>query len=82
MFSCGDCDYQTKHKYYLKTHKLQHKSPKEIEMFSCDECSYQTKYKNDLGRHKLRHLKSYRDWDVASNVSLKNWNRLPDKINA
>ena len=52
LFACTSCDYQSKHKSYLKRH-LAYKHNIGVEWFPCTElnCDYKFKEKSHLKRH-------------------------------
>ncbi|KAJ8909381.1 hypothetical protein NQ315_017041 [Exocentrus adspersus] len=57
IYQCDFCDYKSKLKCRMASHRLIHKDLLEIVWFKCDSCDYKTKRKVDLKRHTLIHKK-------------------------
>ncbi|KAG5880096.1 hypothetical protein JTB14_011599 [Gonioctena quinquepunctata] len=52
---CDLCGFETRHRHYLKIHKLIHKSPDELIMFRCNICNFEFKRAADLKKHAVGH---------------------------
>ena len=56
LFHCTKCDFKTKFKQHLRSHKINnHMILNSEDLFSCNECSFQSKLKKNLVDHKRIH---------------------------
>ena len=52
LYSCHECDYESKDKSNLKAHiESHHYKPSKIEPFRCGQCTYLTNNKDDMNLH-------------------------------
>ncbi|CAK1592802.1 unnamed protein product [Parnassius mnemosyne] len=54
FYKCDQCDYVSRFKSNLKSHKRKHKTEKQ---FKCSECSYETAYRHNFMKHCRQHSK-------------------------